>query len=175
MERPWAGKEAPALTEEVGRARWTWRHGPVNGSAVVFDLDGVLSNAADRQHFIKAPRPDWESFFSASADDPLVDEVAVLLGLLAPGLAVVLLTARPARIGPLTIDWLTRHDLRWDLLVMRQDADYRPARRFKQEALSDIRARGLDLKLGVEDDLRNVEMFRSEGVPCLYVHSGYYD
>ena len=175
MEQGPAGKGALAPTEEVGRSRWTWRRGPVDGPAVVFDLDGVLSNAAARQHFIKAPRPDWESFFSASADDPLVDEVAALLGLLAPALAVVLLTARPARTGPLTISWLARHDLRWDLLVTRQDGDYRPARHFKQEALRDIRARRLDLKLGFEDDLRNVEMFRSEGVPCLYIHSGYYD
>jgi hypothetical protein len=175
MGRATAGKQTLAPTEEMGRARWTWHDGPVDGPAVVFDLDGVLSNAADRQHFIKAARPDWESFFSASADDPLVDEVAALLGLLAPELAVVLLTARPARIAPLTIDWLARHDLRWDLLVMRRDGDYRPARNFKQEALRDIRSRRLDLKLAFEDDRRNVEMFRAEGVPCLYIHSGYYD
>jgi hypothetical protein len=87
----------------------------------------------------------------------------------------VLLTARPARISRLTVDWLARHDLRWDLLVMRRDGDYRPARHFKQEALNDIRSRRFVLKLCLEDDVRNVEMFRAEGVPCLYIHSGYYD
>jgi hypothetical protein len=175
MERATAGKGAPGPPQEVGRASWTWHNGPTEGVAVVFDLDGVLSNAEARQHYIKAPRPDWESFFSASAEDPLVDEVAALLGLLAPELAVVLLTARPARIAGLTVDWLARHDLRWDLLVMRRDGDYRPARQFKQEALRDIRDRRFVLKLCLEDDLRNVEMFRAEGVPCLYIHSGYYD
>ncbi len=175
MERPPAGSRALPATEEVGRAYWTWHNGPKEGAAVIFDLDGVLSNAAARQHFIKAPRPDWESFFSASADDPLVDEVAALLGVLAPGLAVILLTARPAHVGPLTVGWLARHDLRWDLLVMRRDGDYRPARHFKQDALRDIRSRRFDLRLCLEDDRRNVEMFRSEGVPCLYIHSGYYD
>jgi hypothetical protein len=175
MEQARAGTQPFAAVEQVGRAYWTWHNGPKDGPAVVVDLDGVLSDAAARQHFIKAPRPDWESFFTASAADPLVDEVAALLGLLAPELAVVLLTARPARIGPLTIDWLARHDVRWDLLVMRTDGDYRPARHFKQEAVRDIRARRLDLKLCLEDDLRNVEMFRAEGAPCLYIHSGYYD
>ena len=34
---------------------------------------------------------------------------------------------------------------------------------------------GFDLKLVIEDDRRNVEMFRREGIPCLYKHSGYYD
>jgi hypothetical protein len=141
----------------------------------VFDLDGVLSNAGRRQHLLKGPRPDWEAFFAASGDDPLVDEVVALLGLLSPELAVLLLTARPARIRSLTMEWLARHDLRWDLLVMRMDGDHRPARQFKQEAVRDIKAHGFDLKLCFEDDLRNVEMFRSEGVPTLYVHSGYYD
>ncbi len=30
------------------------------------------------------------------------------------------------------------------------------------------------LQLALEDDRRNLEMFEEEGVPCLYVHSGYY-
>ncbi|MGH9105899.1 MAG: HAD family acid phosphatase [Acidimicrobiales bacterium] len=162
-------------TEEVGCGRWTWRATGCKGEAVVFDLDGVLSDAASRQHFLKGPKPDWEAFFTASAEDPLVDEVAVLLDLLAPGLAIVLLTARPARIGEVTMEWLERHDLRWDLLVMRRDGERRPARNFKQAALRDIRASGFELKLCFEDDLRNVEMFRAEGVPALYIHSGYYD
>lgn len=161
--------------EEVGTSRWTWRAGRSDGPAVVFDLDGVLANAGSRQHLLKGPRPDWEAFFAASAEDPLVDEVAALLGLLSPDLGIILLTARPARIRAQTIAWLGRHELRWDLLVMRRDGDYRPARQFKQAAVRDIMGRGFDLKLCLEDDLRNVEMFRAEGVPSLYIHSGYYE
>jgi len=161
--------------EAVGSARWSWNHGRRSGPAVVFDLDGVLSNAVSRQHFLKGPRPDWEAFFAASIDDPLVDEVAVLLNLLDPALGIVLLTARPNRIRPQTVGWLGRHKVRWDLLVMRRDGDYRPARSFKQSAVRDILAHGFEIKLCLEDDLRNVEMFRQEGVPSLYIHSGYYD
>jgi len=175
MDQAVAGKGAPGPTERGGRARWAWRREPLTGPAVVFDLDGVLSNAAARQHFIKGPRPDWEAFFSASAEDPLIDEVATLLGLLSQGLVIVLLTARPARTAAVTVGWLARHELRWDLLVMRGGGDYRPAQSFKQEAVREMRARGLDLKLCVEDDLRNVEMFRAEGLTALYIHSGYYE
>jgi hypothetical protein len=166
---------SPRAVEQVGTSCWTWRRDRVAGAAVVFDLDGVLSNAAARQHYIKGPRPDWEAFFQASAEDPLIDEMATLLGLLSPDLVIALLTARPARIAELTVGWLIRYELRWDLLVMRRDGDYRPARVFKQEAVRDMGARGIDLKLCVEDDLRNVEMFRGEGLPALYIHSGYYD
>jgi beta-phosphoglucomutase-like phosphatase (HAD superfamily) len=161
-------------SEDVGSARWAWRQGPVSGPAVVFDLDGVLADAGARQHFLQRPRPDWEAFFAASGEDPLIDEMAVLLGLLSKDLSVVLLTARPAKVVPETMDWLSRHELRWDLLVMRRDGDRRPARDFKKSVVQDLRASGLDLKLCVEDDLRNVEMFRQEGVPALYIHSGYY-
>ena len=34
---------------------------------------------------------------------------------------------------------------------------------------------GFDLRLAIEDDPRNVAMFDREGVPCLYIHSGYYE
>jgi hypothetical protein len=33
----------------------------------------------------------------------------------------------------------------------------------------------MELCLAFEDDPRNVEMFRRSGVPCVYIHSGYYD
>jgi beta-phosphoglucomutase-like phosphatase (HAD superfamily) len=175
MDRAAAGDTTRPPAETVGTSCWTWHQVPLTGAAVVFDLDGVLSDAAARQHYIKGPRPDWEAFFSASGEDPLIDEVATLLELLSGELAIVLLTARPARTAELTVGWLARYELRWDLLVMRRDRDYRPARHFKQEAVREMRARGFDVKLCVEDDLRNVEMFRAEGLTALYIHSGYYD
>ena len=49
------------------------------------------------------------------------------------------------------------------------------ARDFKQASVWDLRRYGFHLELAIEDDRRNVEMFRSEGVPCIYIHSGYYD
>jgi hypothetical protein len=142
---------------------------------VVFDLDGVLSDAVSRQHYLEAPRRDWDAFFEACGDDPLIDEVGRLLELLDPSLVIILLTARPLRVQPQTLGWLERYGLRWDLLVMRDFGDYSSARRFKQQSIAEFRRYGFDLRLGFEDDRRNLEMFRAEGVPCVYIHSGYYD
>lgn len=142
---------------------------------MVFDVDGVLSDAANRQHLLEPGRRDWDAFFDACGEDPLIEEVAVLLGLLDPDLAVVLLTGRPRRVRPQTLAWLERHRLRWDLLVMRDIGDYTAARSFKRRTVSELRTYGFDIRLAVEDDRRNLEMFRSEGVPCLYIHSGYYE
>jgi hypothetical protein len=155
---------------------WTWHDAPVEpGPAVVVDIDGVLSDAAGRQHYIEAPRRDWRAFFDACGEDAVIEEVKTLLDLLDPVLQIVLLTARPDRIHHLTEAWLRRYKIRWDLLVMRPWGDYEMARDFKQSSVWDLRAFGFELRLAFEDDRRNVEMFRVEGIPCLYVHSGYYD
>ena len=142
---------------------------------MVFDLDGVLSDAATRQHFVEGGRRDWDAFFEACGDDAVIEEVARLLELLDPALPVVLLTGRPARVQPQTLAWLERYRLRWDLLIMRDFGDYEAARRFKRRSVDELRAFGLDPRLAFEDDRRNVEMFRQAGVPCVYIHSGYYD
>ncbi len=102
------------------------------GKAVVFDLDGVLSDAASRQHYLESGRRDWDAFFEACGQDPLIEEVAVLLGLLDPGISIILLTARPLRVQPQTLAWLARYQLRWDLLIMRDFGDHASAARFKQ-------------------------------------------
>jgi len=141
----------------------------------VFDLDGVLSDAASRQHFLEGRRRDWDAFFDACGDDTLIEEVAGLLALLDPALVVVLLTGRPLRVRPQTRAWLTRYSLRWDLLVMRDHGDYEAAREFKRRSVRELRDAGFDLRLAFEDDRRNVDMFHGEGVPCVYIHSGYYD
>lgn len=157
---------------------WSWRSGPVEpGPAVVFDIDGVLSDAAQRQHFIDRGRGrrDWHAFFDACGDDPLIDDVARLVDLLAAELYIVLLTGRPVRVRPQTLAWLDRYRLRWDMLIMRDYGDYTAAREFKQDTVAALRAYGFDLRLAFEDDRRNHQMFKAEGVPCVYIHSGYYD
>ncbi len=154
---------------------WRWREGPERGEAVVFDLDGVLSDAAGRQHLLERPHRDWWSFFEAVGDDPVIEEVRTLLHALDERFLVVLLTARPLRVQAQTHDWLGRNDLRWDLLIMRDTGDYDLAREFKARTVDELIAAGVEPTLAFEDDRRNVEMFRDHQIPCVYVHSGYYD
>lgn len=155
---------------------WTWRDGPVDPSpAVVFDMDGVLSDASRRQHYLDRPRRDWKAFFAACGDDEPIAEVARLLECLDRDLRILLLTARPWTVHDQTRGWLARYGLRWDLLVMRGPDDHGATRAFKNRVVREFRDYGFDLRLAFEDDRRNWEMFHSEGVPCVYIHSGYYD
>jgi hypothetical protein len=142
-----------------------------------FDAPPAFKSQAlvvDRSLHQEAER-DWEGFFEACGDDPLIEEVARLLGRLDARIQVVLLTGRPLGVQPQTVGWLDRHDLRWELLVMRDFGDYRAALEFKRKALHELRDYGFQLRLAFEDDRRNLEMFRAEDLPCVYIHSGYYE
>lgn len=152
--------------------------GPPPGPVLVVDVDGVLSDASGRQHLLDGVPRQWEAFFEASVDDSPVSEGVGLIRALATGdryRTTVLLTARPARLADITMAWMDRHDVAWDLLVMRVDDDQRSSPDVKREAVVELRATGHEPTLAVDDDPRNAEMYRSEGIPVVYVHSGYYD
>jgi hypothetical protein len=145
---------------------------------VIFDLDGVLADAAHRQDVLfsgPGRRKNWQAFFARAGDDAVIAEIARVTELLDPALCLVLLTARPTTIRDVTMAWLARHGLRWDLLVMRPEGDYRSSPDAKQLAVHELRTAGFDLRLAFDDDQRNVDMFHGEGVPCVYIHSGYYE
>ena len=163
--------DAPEL-----KSNWRWNDGDVEPSAaVVFDIDGVLSDAVGRQHFLERGRRNWDAFFEACGDDPVIEEIARLLELLDPTLQVILLTGRPLRVRPQTLAWLERYGLRWDLLIMRDWGDYSYVTSFKRSVVEELRAAGFDLRLALEDDPQNHAMYVAEGIPCVYIHSGYYE
>ena len=143
---------------------------------MLVDIDGVLSDATARQHFLEdEAKRNWRGFFDACGEDALIAEVARLVELLDPAVSVVLLTGRPVRVQDRTLAWLERYGVRWDLLIMRNAGDYSAAREFKRQTVGELRDFGFDLRLAFEDDRRNLEMFHEEGVPCVYIHSGYYE
>jgi hypothetical protein len=78
-------------------------------------------------------------------------------------------------VQPQTAAWLERYGLRWDVLIMRPWGEYSASPDFKRDTVEELRAYGFDLRLAFEDDPRNYEMFHAEGVPCIYIHSGYYE
>ena len=152
-----------------------WRAGADDpGRAVIFDVDGVICNADGRQHLLDGPEGDWSAFFDACGSDTLVEETGRLMRVLDPTLTVVLLTGRPVRVRDITVEWLAAHALPWDLLVMRERGDYADSLEFKRQTVRRLRAMGFQLELAWEDDPLNQGMFQEEGVPCIYLDSGYY-
>ena len=154
---------------------WWWRNGLLApGAAAVFDVDGVLADAAHRQFLVTGARRNWKLFFEMCGKDDLIEEVANMAHMLDPAMQIILCTARPSIVAEETLAWLDRHGVRWDLLIMREYGDYSFARDFKHYTVAELRAFGFELRMAVEDDPRNKAMFDGEGIPCVYIHSGYH-
>jgi len=119
---------------------------------------------------------DWKNFFANSFGDTPIDGSVALTQQFDPDTAVVLLTARPHNLHTMTVDWVREHGHRWDLLIMRHRSDGAlSSPKFKQRSVHELRERGFEPQLAIDDDQRNITMFRSEAIPSLYLHSGYYE
>ena len=170
--------ESPTEDEVTELGHWRWRDEPGRARARGRVRHGrrALRRAPAASTTSSGPRRDWDAFFDAVGEDALIAEVARLLDVLDPTLRDRAAHRPPdERAAPDARAGSREHDLRWDLLVMRDWGDYGAARDFKQDAVDDLRGHGFDLRLAFEDDRRNVEMFHRQGVPCVYIHSGYYD
>ena len=157
-------------------AHWTWRVAPQTpGPAAIVDIDGVLADANHRQWHLDGTVRDWDGFFGAAVHDSLLADHAEMVHRLDVHLQVVLLTARPFRLREVTLEWLALHGVRWDLLALRGPAqDMTHSVSFKRGALALLRSSGFAPAFALEDDPRIVEMYASEALPCVYIHSGYY-
>ena len=141
---------------------------------IIFDLDGVISDAAHRQHFLKGTERDWDGFFSACTDDPPIISGVKLINVLNKYHKTIILTARPSSVQSKTVQWLKRHSVVWDVLIMRSDDDHRQSSEMKLTALNQIRDARYDPVLVFDDDPKNIAMFLEQEVPAISVHSGYY-
>ena len=116
--------------------------GGTSPRVAVFDIDGVLADVRHRLHHIESGRRDWDGFFASVAEDPpLAEGCQAAREAVESGLALIYLTGRPERCRADTVRWLGQHGLPEGDLIMRRDADRRPARILKVEALRRIASR----------------------------------
>src|SRR5215216_3193418 len=132
-----------------------WRGEPrPPGRAVLVDIDGVLSDASGRQHFLNNPEGvrDWDGFFGSVGEDAPLHAVPALLHTLSTDIVVVLLSGRPAWVADRTRDWLERHSMRWDAIVLREGDDFMDPAGFKRDVLHDMRDEGYELVFAFDDN-----------------------
>ncbi|HJP16921.1 MAG TPA: hypothetical protein QF762_08140 [Acidimicrobiales bacterium] len=149
---------------------------PAPGPVVLVDIDGVLSDASGRQHYLFGENKEWWNFFEAAIDDPPIVESIQLVNRLAQNHTVILLTARPKRLTEITVNWMSQNNIRWEALEMRPDDDnYTSSPDVKRKILHSLQSLGYQPKLAIDDDPRNLVMYQTEGIPTVYIHSGYYE
>jgi hypothetical protein len=142
----------------------------------IVDIDGVVADVRHRVRHLQDWPADWASFFAAAGLDlPLPVGVARVRALEDSGHEIVWLTGRPEWLRDITEDWLADQGLPAGTLLMRPNADRRPARSLKAgivRALSDGRpvpghAAGppRSIAIVVDDDSLVVERLRADGWP----------
>jgi len=128
----------------------------------VLDIDGVLADVRHRLHHLDGRPKDWDAFFAAAPEDPLLAEGLRRAELLAATHEVVYLTGRPERCRADTDAWFRRHRLPDGRLLMRGDHDRRPARLTKVEALRGL-SQERPVACVIDDDERVVLAARQAG------------
>lgn len=144
--------------------------------AVIWDLDGTLSDDRARAHFVevaKGRKRDWRSYFDAIEEDPpIAASIAILGALHKDGFRIVYLTGRPEYTRPQTERWLRANGLEdYDLLLMRPAGERRPAGEFKKDVLDLLREK-YELVCAFEDRIDVAEHLREAGVPVFLYGAG---
>jgi hypothetical protein len=132
----------------------------------VVDIDGVLADVRHRLHHVETSPKDWDAFFAAAPDDPLLERGRETVTRLAEVFDVVYLSGRPERCREDTLTWLDRHDLPRGEVLLRPLGDRRPARLVKVEALDRLSA---DRRVAVlvDDDPLVLDAARNAGYDVL--------
>jgi phosphoglycolate phosphatase-like HAD superfamily hydrolase len=129
---------------------------------VVFDIDGVLADATHRQHFVERRPKDWDAFFAAVGEDPVIEAGRDRLLAESVDHEVVLLSGRPESTRADTQEWLERHGMGDRRLVLRSHADHRPAATLKAELIRGIGDRE-QIERIIDDDASVVQRLASQG------------
>lgn len=136
--------------------------------AVIFDRDGTLAS-------VDWCRPDdrsnasWERFNAALPFDAVVPWVAALLHSVRPGVVRIMTTGRTDDLRPRLSDWLVKHDLPIDMLLMRAFGDTRKDSIVKQEIYDQRIAPFFDVRLVVDDRPQVCDMWRANGLNLIQV------
>ena len=137
--------------------------------AIIIDLDGTLTNYDHRAHLLVRPNRDMIAFFDLMEGDTvnewcreMIDEAT------RTGVTVILLTGRPDSYRPHTERWLAKHNIPYDILLMRNANDWRPGAIVKAEIFHAEIASGYDIVVAVDDNPRIFKMWVKLGIRCLY-------
>lgn len=141
----------------------------------IFDIDGTVSDASHRLHFIKNKPANWNAFFEACEDDlPIPETIAILRALQLTGHTIVLSTGRSEAIRDKTKHWLAEYlPAPVSGLYMRTAGDYREDTIVKEELLDKI-IYDWNQPIGgaFEDRQQCVDMYRKRGIRVFQVAEG---
>lgn len=146
---------------------------PQKPRAVVFDIDGTLSDYTHRvEHFIP-PNRDMRQFFAKMEDDaPRPEIIALAHEARSKGYRVIILTGRPSIYLAPTLRWLDKYGVPYNIILMRDADDWRPGAEVKTDIYHNHIAPRYHVLYAVDDNPKIIDMWRDLGVKTLLVGTG---
>lgn len=133
---------------------------------IVFcDIDHVLSDAGWRDHMLGR----WDEYHAAGdRDEPIHEMVWLVAALRRSGATVIGLTARPEKWRALTEEWLARHGIELNGLLMRPSGDLRTSPELKLALALELYSAG-EIAMMIDDREDILKAFRGAGITTLLV------
>lgn len=131
-------------------------------SAILCDIDGTLAHMVSRGPF------DW----GCVGEDILDDSVKCALDAMKLVGQIILLSGRDGVCRPETEEWLERHGVKYDLLIMRAEGDNRKDSIVKRELFDSHIRDKYQVSFVLDDRNQVVEMWRQMGLKCFQVADG---
>jgi hypothetical protein len=139
---------------------------------VAFDLDGTLCNIEHRLHYIHNKPSNWPAFFRACVDDkPVFPIIRVAEAMWNAGHTIELWSGRSDVVREQTEACLKEWGVKYHILRMRRDGDYRADNVVKGEWYDSL-APHEKPALAFDDRQQVVDMWRSRSVLCAQVAPG---
>lgn len=141
-----------------------------NRKYILVDVDHTLANSFWRDDMIG----DWDAYHAASSEDePLQDAVGLINSLHGAGYTIIGLTARPEKWRQITMEWLIKHFISMDELLMRPDEAYHPAPEIKMalalKRFDDKANLKAQVAIVIDDREDVIEAFRALGVTAMQI------
>jgi predicted kinase len=150
-------------------------------SVVLCDIDGTISDATHRMHFIqkgeKDPvdwKKDWKGFFTQMENDTVRDSVQkILIQFYNEGRTIIFMTGRPDQYRDITLNWLSSHFLTFGYtLIMRPRGDRRPDTEVKKELFEKYFPDKSVIHVVLDDRPSMIRTWKEVGIPVLDVGKG---
>jgi len=138
--------------------------------ALIIDIDGTLSNAEHRTHYLKDKN--WKMFFREMVNDPVNIWCKDIIDRFHIQCEIILLTGRPDSHKTETQEWLQKHRIMYDSLYMRTHDDWRQDVDIKREIYEQHIKNDYSVLFAVDDRQSIVDLWRSLGITCLQCAKG---
>ncbi len=134
-----------------------------DNNAVIFDIDGTLAEMCDRSPF------DTERVI----DDKLIELVKEQTKFHASrGRAIILCSGRMETAREATVQWLKKHDISYNILLMRKENDFRKDSIIKEEIYNTRIKNKYNVLCVYDDRLQVVDMWFKLGLFVFNVNQG---